>query len=379
MGLGVESGADFRFGINLNSPFFFVRASFLPYTSYSAEDAKNPSHEKLLMNASAVTIVIPVWNGRALLERLLEKLRQQTYPIAEVLAVDNGSTDGAPDAAERSGARVLRMGSNLGFSRAVNAGIDACRTELVALVNSDVDPDPRWLGCLVKGLQSGAWFATGKILSASRRDRIDGTYDLLSLAGCAWRKGQGRPDGPEFSQPQAIRMAPGTAALFRRELFERAGRFDDTFESYLEDVDFGLRCAMLGLHGVYVPDAVAWHEGSASFGAWSGSMVRRIARNQVLLVSRHYPSKLIRRYWWSILVGQSLWGLLALRHGAGWSFVKGKWAGLRAFRSMRTDGNEEPLARILQESEREIAETQRRTGFDWYWKVYFLLTSGGLD
>ncbi|HTM52081.1 MAG TPA: glycosyltransferase family 2 protein [Bryobacteraceae bacterium] len=331
------------------------------------------------MNDPAVTIVIPVWNGRARLERLLEKLSGQTYPIVEVLAVDNGSTDGAADAAARSGARVLRMGSNLGFSRAVNAGIEACRTELVALVNSDVEPDPRWLGCLVQGLHPGAWFATGKILSLSRRDRIDGTYDLLSFAGCAWRKGQGRPDGPEFSRPQAIRMAPGTAALFRRELFERAGRFDDAFESYMEDVDFGLRCALLGLEGVYVPEALAWHEGSASLGAWSGSMVRRIARNQVLLISRHYPPKVIRRYWWSILVGQCLWGVLAARHGAGCSFVKGKWAGLRAFRSMRRSGSEDPLARILRDCEREIAGTQRRTGFDWYWKVYFLLTSGGLD
>src|SRR5207244_823339 len=92
-----------------------------------------PGQEALLM--SGVTIVIPVWNGRDLLLRLLEKLKQQTFPIAEVLAVDNGSQDGAAEAAEQRGARVLRMGRNLGFSHAVNQGIEACRTELVALVN----------------------------------------------------------------------------------------------------------------------------------------------------------------------------------------------------------------------------------------------------
>src|SRR5262245_59011647 len=235
-----------------------------------------------------VTIVIPVWNSRHLVVRLLEKLRLQTYPIAEIIAVDNSSEDGAAEAAAQHGARVLRLGANLGFSRAVNAGLDACHTELVALVNSDVEPEPEWLARLAAALRLGeSWFATGKILSASQRNRIDGTYDLLSRAACAWRMGQSRVDGPEFSQSRTILMAPATAALFRSELFKRAGRFDDAFESYLEDVDFGLRCALQGFRGVYVPDAIAYHHGSASLGRWSPDVVRRIARNQVFLVAKH--------------------------------------------------------------------------------------------
>ena len=62
-----------------------------------------PGEETLLMNGPAVTVVIPVWNGREFLIRLLEKLRLQTYPIAEVIAVDNGSDDGAAEAAEQQG------------------------------------------------------------------------------------------------------------------------------------------------------------------------------------------------------------------------------------------------------------------------------------
>ena len=322
-----------------------------------------------------VTVVIPVWNGRDRLLRLLEKLKQQTYPITEVLAVDNGSEDGAAEAAERWGARVLRMGSNLGFSRAVNQGIEACRTEWVALVNSDVEPEPEWLGRLIGALGAGTWFATGKILSAQQRDRIDGTYDLLSRAACAWRKGQGRLDGPEYSKRRLISMAPATAALFRTSLFQYVGRFDDAFESYLEDVDFGLRCSLEGFNGVYVPDAIAYHQGSASLGKWSPGVVRRIARNQVFLIAKHYPASLLRQYWWPILVGQTLWGMLALRHGTGWSFAMGKVEGLRRFGSMRQEQDGGQLDRILREGESEIREAQGRAGFDWYWRMYFLLTA----
>jgi GT2 family glycosyltransferase len=325
--------------------------------------------EAILMSAPEVTIVIPVWNGRELLLGLLEKLRAQTYPISEVLAIDNGSQDGAPEAAEQQGARVLRLGSNLGFSAAVNQGVEACGTDLVALVNSDVEPDPDWLGRLVGALDSGeVWFATGKILSASQRNRIDGTYDLLSRSGCAWRVGSGRLDGPEFSQPRQIAMAPATAALFRTELFRRVGPFDTAFESYLEDVDFGLRCALEGLRGAYVPDAVAYHHGSASLGKWSPEMVRLIARNQVYLVAKHYP---VRQFWWPILAGQFLWGMLALRHGTAWAFVRGKVAGVEYALAC---SKKPALAKILQDSELQIRQVQRRTGFDLYWRVYFLLT-----
>ena len=323
------------------------------------------------MSLPGVTIVIPVWNGRELLLGLLEKLRTQTHPIAEVLAVDNGSEDGAAEAAEQQGARVLRLGSNRGFASAVNQGVEACRTELVALVNSDVEPEPEWLGQLVGALDSAeVWFATGKILSASQRTLIDGTYDLLSRSGCAWRVGSGRLDGPEFSQARPIAMAPATAALFRTELFRRVGPLDTTFESYLEDVDFGLRCALEGLRGAYVPSAVAYHWGSASLGKWSADMVRLIARNQVYLVAKHYP---LRQFWWPILVGQLLWGLVALRHGRGWAFVRGKLAAFaRPYPSRR--GQNAGLTKILQDGELQIRDSQRRTGSDFYWKVYFLLT-----
>ena len=318
-----------------------------------------------------VTIVIPVWNGRELVLALLMKLRAQTYPITQILAVDSGSEDGAAEAAEQHGARVLRLGSNRGFSHAVNRGVEACQTELVALVNSDVEPEPDWLARLVTALDSPeVWFATGKTLSASQQNRIDGTYDLLSRAGCAWRVGNGRRDGPLFSQPRLIAMAPATAAVFRTELFRRVGPLDTAFESYLEDVDFGLRCALEGLRGAYVPEAVAYHWGSASLGKWSPDMVRLISRNQVYLVSKHYP---LREFWWPILVGQLLWGLVAMRHGAGWAFVRGKLAAATHAYPSRSGLNSR-LAKILQDGELQIRDTQRRTGFDFYWRVYFLLT-----
>lgn len=330
---------------------------------------------------SRVTVVVPQWNRRDLLVSLLKHLQRQSYPIQEVLIVDNGSDDGSPEAAANAGARVLQMGTNAGFSRAVNRGLRECRTELAAIVNNDVEPSENWLERLVHALENPEdgrrpWFATGKLLSADRMDRIDGTFDTLCRGCCAWRAGHGRPDGPRWARPRTIRFAPLTAALFRTEVFDRVGYLDESFDTYLEDVDLGLRCGLEGMSGVYVPEAVAAHIGSATWGAWNGSTVRRIARNQLLLVAKHYPPGWIQRYGWQVLVAQSLWGLLALRHGAGWSWLRGKLEAVRMYGSVRGPacGNPARLEELLAESEREIRELQSETGFDWYWRMYFSLT-----
>ncbi len=325
-----------------------------------------------------VAAVIPHWNRRDLLANLLENLRGQTRPFDEVIVVDNGSTDGSAEMAERAGARVLRLGSNLGFAAAVNRGIQALNpdTDWIAILNNDVTLEPQWLETLLltTGGHEDVWFACGKVLRADDARMIDATFDEISRAACAWRCGSGRPDAPVWNQPRTIRIAPMTAALFQARLFKDAGLLDESFESYLEDVDFGLRCAFRGCAGAYVPDAISRHIGSATAGEWNKDTVRRIARNQVLLAKKHFRGMAI----WRIMAGQLLWGLVACRHGRGFSYLLGKLQGLIS----RGEGKEQlalqaPLATInsvLEESERHIFELQRDTGFDRYWRAYFWLS-----
>jgi GT2 family glycosyltransferase len=315
-----------------------------------------------------ISAVVPVWNGRELLAKLLDTVEQQTCKAAELVVVDNGSTDGAPQLAAARGARVIPMGRNAGFAAAVNRGIRESRGDRIAVFNSDVELAPDYLERLSA---AGGWFATGKILRRSDQ-RIDATFDAVSRGGCAWRVGSGRTDDALFSSRRHICSPPWTAVLFRAEVFERVGYLEESFGSYLEDVDFGLRCAAQDLCGTYEPSAVAWHHGSAAFGKWHPEIVRLIARNQLLLVARHYPVRL----WWPILVAQLLWGAVAIRHGRLLAWLRGKWQGLRAFRNARRAAgpiNSKVLERLL-EDEHLIREVQLSTGADTYWQLYFLLT-----
>lgn len=325
-----------------------------------------------------VTVVIPNWNRRGLLVKLLESIRAQTHSVEDVIVVDNGSSDGSAEVATAAGARVIRLKENCGFAKAVNLGIAESTTTLIAVLNNDVELAPDWLSRLAASVEEPeTWFATGRIFSAVRDGLIDGTYDLPAKAGCAWRGGNGRRDSAEWRIGRAIRFAPFTAALFRAELFSHVGPLDERFGSYLEDIDFCLRAALKGYEGRYVAEAVAWHYGSATLGPWSAAMVRLVSRNQVLFIALHYPASLIVKYAWCILVGHVLWGALAFRNRAGVAWLKGKWEGLRLCRRIRASRSPaagEQLARILSESELEIYELQKKTGFDWFWRVYFALT-----
>lgn len=326
----------------------------------------------------SVSVVVPVWNGRDLLAKLLDTIDTQTLRPDEVLIVDNGSEDGAPELAERRGARIVRLGRNTGFAHAVNHGIGESKSQRIAIVNSDVELEPEWLQKLC---DANAPFASGKILIAAHPELLDGTYDLICRGGLPWRAGEGKRDNPFLSTATHIHSAPFTAALFDRHLFETIGLLDERFESYLEDVDFGIRCAAHGTLGAYVPGAICRHRGSATLGRWHSDSVRRMGRNQIYLIAKHYPTKLILKWLWPIFLAHSLWGVLALRHSVGWSWIRGKGEGLAEFLATRKRSGQIPesvLREVLLLQEDSIYQLQREMGMDAYWRIYFTLTAFAL-
>jgi GT2 family glycosyltransferase len=320
------------------------------------------------MPRESITAVIPVHNRADLLAQLLDSIAAQSEPFTKVIVVDNASTDGAADLARARGCSVVTQNENLGFARAVNLGWRAAHgSQWIAILNSDVMLDTNWLKCLTDAAGDFG-FATGTIFNAIDRAAIDGTYDLLSRSGCAWRAGHGECNTALGIQ-LPIALAPGTACLFRRDVLEQLNGFDEEFGSYLEDVDLGLRCIREGYQGVYVPDALAWHHGGATLGRWDPRVVRLMSRNQLLLIQRHYDGALFRSCFWPIVAGQVLWGVVALRHGAGLAWLAGKFDTLKSFRLEGTPSY--GLRAFLATSEREIRLRAR----DPYWRWYFRLTA----
>lgn len=324
---------------------------------------------------SDVTVVIPVWNRADLLSRLLDSLSNQTLAPLEVVVIDDASTDDAPDVAARWGARVIRQTFRLGFAASVNRGITEARTDWIAVLNSDIELAPDWLAKLVESADTrDAWFASGQIRMTNDRERLDGAWDLIARSGCAWRAGHGSRITADFERPREISLVSATATLYKKALFKIAGDFSEVYESYMEDVDLSLRVAAMGMRGIYVPDAVCWHEGSGSAGKWSYYSTRQIARNQAVLIKRLYSRDLIKSWRIHIRIGQWLWALLALRNGCYRAWLHGRREGIRLnASSILPEELSSRLRDVIVASEKEIQVLTRRNG-DWYWKLYFMLS-----
>ncbi len=280
-----------------------------------------------------VTAIVLNYNGAELLDVVMPSLQRQTYPHLDVMVVDNGSTDESVAIVRDRWpeARVVEIPENVGVARALNAGIMESETELIALLNNDIELEPDWLEELVAALlqHPTAASASGKLLRFDRRDLIDAAGDGMRWSSAAFNRGAGQPDQGQFDTPEPVLSACAGAALYRRSAFEDVGPFDEDFFAYLEDIDWSLRAQLRGYASHYVPAAVAYHMRGATTGGARDRYRVLQRRNQIWLVLKNYPlGALVRRVPGIVVLNMGL-AVQDAREGALPSTLRGWWAALR--------------------------------------------------
>ena len=241
-----------------------------------------------------VTVVIPNWNGERFLRLCLASLRDQSFRAFETIVVDNGSADGSIAFVEEHFPEVgvVSLGENRGIAAAFNAGIEASRAEFVVLLNNDTEQDPGWLEALVRAAadhpESGLF--ASKLVDFHERTMLDGAGDAMRLSGLPYRLGHGERDTGRFDRPGYVFGACAAAALYRRDMFDEVGLFDEDFVSYCEDGDLSFRAQLAGYRCFYVPGAVVYHMGSASTGGKRSPTATRLgSRNSFNLLVKNLP------------------------------------------------------------------------------------------
>jgi GT2 family glycosyltransferase len=240
-----------------------------------------------------VRVVIVNYNSGPLLAETVRGLARQTDPDFEVTIIDNASTDGS-DALTLPDSRfqLLPAGTNLGFAAASNLGGRGARTPWLAMLNPDAIPDPDWLASLKQATlrypESPTFGSTQ--LDADNPRILDGGGDNLSIYGLAWRGGHGGPV-EAITGDYRVFSPCAAAALYRRDVFEAAGGFAETYFCYLEDVDLGFRLNLRGYEALQIAAARVRHVGSAcSGGKTSQFALYHGLRNAVFLSVRCMPS-----------------------------------------------------------------------------------------
>lgn len=286
-----------------------------------------------------ISVIIPNWNGIALLAGCLDSLRNQTHPDYEIILVDNASTDDSVQMVQRDypEVRVLELDKNLGLTGGVNAGIAIARGEIIALLNNDAEAAPAWLTELEAALarHPKAGSAASKMLLYDQPETINSAADFYRTDGIPGNRGVWQPDDGQFDAEEFVFGGCGGAVAYRRTMLEQIGLFDEDFFMYCEDVDLAWRAQLAGWRCVYAPLAVVYHRLSATGGGVLASYFN--GRNCIYVIAKNYPSSLLRRNWPRIACAQLriAWDALrAFRGESARARLRGQFAALRGLTHM---------------------------------------------
>jgi GT2 family glycosyltransferase len=283
----------------------------------------------------SVAVVIVNWNRKELLRACLKSLENQSSAAFEVFLIDNGSSDGSSECARQefgnSGKftlNIIQNDENRGFCAANNQGFAAAREAgLIALLNNDAEAEPEWLDSLAAAFEGRpeVGMAASKILVHEDPRRIDKAGHLIYPDGQNRGRGSGQLDQGQFDRQEEILWPDGCAAMYRREMLDEIGGFDEDFFAYADDAELGLRARIAGWRCLYVPGAVVRHHRGSSLGVLSVRRLELIERNRILLATKLFP--------WSLLCLNGAYnavrvsaGILAAVRGRG---EAGRFPGLR--------------------------------------------------
>jgi len=292
--------------------------------------------------APRVWVIVLQWNGWEYTRDCLASLAARTYPEAEVVVVDNGSTDGSAEAARAAagpGVRVIENAENLRFAEGNNVALREAlraRADYALLLNNDTLVDPGFLEPLVGFLEAHprAGAAAPLICYSEPRDRVWFAGGRVSLwLGLTAHRGLRQTDRGQFRAPRRCGYLTGCALLVRREVLERVGMLDPDYYIYAEDADFSLRARRAGYSLWCVPAARVWHRISASSGGGASpfKIYHRTAAN-MRLFARH-----ARPWHWltwplcaaAYTAAYAAAAVLAGRAALAGAAVRGMWDGLR--------------------------------------------------
>jgi GT2 family glycosyltransferase len=295
-----------------------------------------------------VGLVVVTFNAEPHIARCLEAVKRQRCAPTRVLIVDCGSHDQTlavvDEVCRRTGlaAEVMSLEKNLGFATANNRAVERLSDcDLIALLNPDAFPEPDWLARLVSAAEShpeDGSFAS-RLMMASLPNVLDGAGDVFHASGLVWRYGHRlKPEQvPGALSERPVFAACAAAALYRRSDWMRVGGFDERYFCYAEDVDVGFRLQLIGRTCRYVPDAVAYHVGSATSGVDSAFSVYHGYRNLEWTFIKNMPFRLFWRYLPLHLVAIAAELIWFSKKGLGRALLRAKWDALGGLRSAIAD------------------------------------------
>jgi GT2 family glycosyltransferase len=281
-----------------------------------------------MQNKIRVSVIIPSWNGRHLLEECLSSLNDQTFKEFEIIVVDNASTDNTNHYLQENypEVKIVNLDNNYGFARAINRGVEVSDAEFVVLLNNDTQVDKLWLEELLKTADKHPEVISvgSKLLNFYDKTKIDGVGIVVDDVGHGKSIGWNQTDNGQYDKEMYVLGVTGGASLFRRQEFIELGMFDEDFFMYYEEIDFAFRAQYLGYQSIYCPTAVVYHKHKQTSAKKPQHVEYWQFRNMTQMILIDYPLRYMLRdwHWLKIILVHLNTILYQWKHGFWWAPVR---------------------------------------------------------
>ncbi|HWO75381.1 MAG TPA: glycosyltransferase [Bacillus sp. (in: firmicutes)] len=220
-------------------------------------------------NNPLVSIIIPVFNKWKYTYECLKSIYTNTTGVDyEIIIADDMSNDQTTEINNYfHNITVIRDGINKGFIKNCNTAANYARGKYLLFLNNDTEVQKDWLKHLVQLMESDpmAGMVGAKLIYPNGKLQEAGS--IIFNDGSCFGYGRGEnPDLPEYSYVREVFYCSGACLLINRELFKKAGMFDEQFQpAYYEEVDLSMKIRELGYKVMYQPNArVIHHEFGSS-------------------------------------------------------------------------------------------------------------------
>jgi GT2 family glycosyltransferase len=246
-------------------------------------------------------VVILCYNNRHFLTQFLPGVLEHSAP-AEVIIIDNASTDGTADYLSNyfPQVRLIPHEQNLGFCGGYNEGLKQIEAEYFVLLNSDVEVTPGWLQPLTKLLNKNPEIAAcqPKIRSHAAPEFFEyagaggGFIDRLGYPYCRGRIFDTlEQDTGQYDDTRPVFWATGACLMVRAELFREMGGLETSFFAHMEEIDLCWRIQRAGHQIYYSGESTVYHVGGGTLQTNSPRKVYLNFRNGLALLTRNLKGR----------------------------------------------------------------------------------------
>ena len=266
-----------------------------------------------------VAVTIVTYNSERYIRHCLAHVLSQDYAPAEIIVIDNASSDTTSNILREfeDRVRVVYNAQNVGFAAAQNQAIHLSSADWILTLNPDVELTPGFLRALLSAAPADTSAGTlcGKLLAvsvnfeASAPPVFDSTGIYFTPNLRHFDRGSRVRDQGQYDRFEYVFGATGAAALYRRSMIDDISIggefFDADFFAYREDADVAWRAQLLGWKCLYVPAAIAYHVRTvlpSNRHSLAPLINMHSVKNRFLMRIKNVTGGLYRRNWLSITV-----------------------------------------------------------------------------